>query len=333
MNKSLKNWFALAASALVMAACVTVQPGPRGPQGFGGGPRLGHQGPNNQGPNNQGPSALKSGGSGRTWDVEQIGSETRITSLSVDPGASSVSISVSGDTRLIVANNIPDHLVGRFPNGTVQAQSNTYRMDATPSLAGAPTYLSLGSSFGIALNGVTFDPLAAEFYEKGGQDWNYVVLNGAIPLSLDTQTGHIQGQGEYHYHGIGELMLQAAGYTLGQHSPLIGYAADGFPIYALYGYAGGKGVNGVREVQSGWVLKSGPRPGGSTAPGGTYDGTFHADYTYVGGDGTLDECNGMTTQTPEYPSGTYAYFLTADYPVVPICHQGRANRSFRAERR
>lgn len=293
------------AAALALAACATAQVGQR------------------PGPGDNGPGG--NSGPGRTWDIEQIGTPDRTVSASRNPGTSQVSITISGDTRTIAANNIPDHRVGSFPNGTVTAQNNIYTVDATPSLAGRTSYIQLGTSFGVAANGVTFDPLAAEFFERGGEDWNYVAMNGAIRLGLDTQTGHIQGRGEYHYHGIAPGLLSDVGYSSSSHSPLIGYAADGFPVYAL------TGQNGVSATSS-YVLKSGNRPGGSNAPGGTYDGTFHADYQYVAGAGNLDECNGMMTVTSDYPNGTYAYFLTEDYPVVPICHKGTVSRSFRGGR-
>jgi len=315
MPMSLKSSLLVTLASLALAACTTAQTGPGNDRAPGGG----------QGPGGGGGGG---NGAGRTWDVEQLGASARANRALFNPGTPSVSITVSGDTRTITSNNIPNHNVGRFPNGSVEPQSNTYRVDATPSKNSSATYLSLGTSFGVGTNGVTFDPLAAEFFERGGQDWNYVALNGAIALGLDNQTGHIQPGGEYHYHGIADLMLEAAGATAVQHSPLIGYAADGFPVYALYGFVEGRGFNGVTEMQSGWALKSGDRPGGADAPGGTYDGAFHADYVYVGGPGTLDECNGTTTQTPEHPAGTYAYFLTADYPVVPLCHMGTADPSF-----
>lgn len=293
----------LTAAALILAACAGAQTGQRPGGGAPGG----------------------GGGGGRTWDVEQIGAGDRSNPATSNPGTSRVTMRVEGDTRIIVANNIPNHNVGRFPNGTVTSQSNTYRIDATPSLAGRTSTIQLGTSFGIAVNGVTFDPLAAEFYQKGGRDWNYVALNGAIPLGLDSQTGHIQGGGEYHYHGVAQGLLSAVGYSSSRHSPLVGYAADGFPVYALTGEAGKKATSSYR-------LKSGSRPGGSNAPGGTYDGTFHADYAYVAGAGNLDECNGMMTVNADYPSGTYAYFLTDTYPVVPICHKGTVSSSFRGGR-
>ena len=56
------------------------------------------------------------------------------------------------------------------------------------------------------------------------------------------------------------------------HSPLIGCAADGFPIYGLYGYADPKQPSkGVKQMRSGWRLKRGTRDGG---PGGRYEGTY-----------------------------------------------------------
>lgn len=143
-----------------------------------------------------------------------------------------------------------------------------------------------------------------------------MVLNGAIQLRPDAQFGHLQSD-EYHYHGIPQGLLDNVGYSAAAHSPLIGYAADGFPIYALTDSSG--------TVTPSYQVKSGSRPGGDEAPGGTYDGTFHGDYEYVDGLGSLDECNGKTTSGPDGNGGTYtgyAYFLTSDYPVIPLCLKG-----------
>jgi len=37
----------------------------------------------------------------------------------------------------------------------------------------------------------------------------------------------------------------------------------------------------------------------------------------VKGSGDLDICNGRFTITKDFPNGTYAYFLTEDWPVIP----------------
>ena len=58
------------------------------------------------------------------------------------------------------------------------------------------------------------------------------------------------------------------------------------------------------------------------------DGTFVADYEYVDGLGDLDECNGRECVTPEFPDGTYAYFLTDEWPWVPTYLRGTPDESF-----
>ena len=90
---------------------------------------------------------------------------------------------------------------------------------------------------------------------------------------------------------------------------------DGFPVYAVYGYKDPKDTNsGIQKVISSFQLKKGKR---ANPPGGKYDGTFSKDYSYLEGSGDLDECNGRFTITKEFPKGTYAYFLTENWPVIP----------------
>ena len=51
-------------------------------------------------------------------------------------------------------------------------------------------------------------------------------------------------------------------------------------------------------------------------------GTFSQDYEYVAGLGDLDECNGRTGVTPEFPAGIYHYFATDTYPYLQRCVKG-----------
>ena len=119
---------------------------------------------------------------------------------------------------------------------------------------------------------------------------------------------------------------------LKQHSPLIGWAADGFPIYAVYGYSDpNDSKSKVQKLSSSYQLKTGSRPGGD-APAGIYDGTFVRDYEYVPESGDLDECNGCQTVTPEFPNGTYAYFLTEQWPVIPRFWKGTPSQDFQRGR-
>lgn len=240
---------------------------------------------------------------------------------------SEVRITVKGASRIIQSNGVPDHAVGKFPNRgnphQISAQRYTFRVPANPKVRRA-TELARGASFGVAMNGVPFDPNAAEFWQgRRSSGWTYNALGGAVPLGLDTNYAHVQPSGAYHYHGLPVKLMQALGWNAKTASPLIGYAADGFPIYALTAEVNGQ----VTKMTSSWRLKAGRRPGGSE-PDGRFDGTFVQDYAFVAGAGNLDRCNGAIVQTIDFPNETYAYFLTKTYPVVPRCVMGDIGTGF-----
>ncbi len=146
---------------------------------------------------------------------------------------------------------------------------------------------------------------------------------------MDEGYAHVQPTGAYHYHGVPDLLLQDLNFVEGEHSPLVGWAADGFPIYSQYGYADGNDTNsGIVELSSSYQLKQGARPSGEGNPGGVYDGTFVEDYEYIAGSGNLDASNGRFARTPEFPEGTYAYFLTDAFPTVPRFWSGTPSSDF-----
>jgi hypothetical protein len=92
------------------------------------------------------------------------------------------------------------------------------------------------------------------------------------------------------------------------HSPIIGWAYDGNPIYGPYGYLTKQGGI-VSQLKSGYKLDlKSNRPSTSTFSAGF----FIEDYTYqeVSDEIVLDKNNGRFCITPEYPNGTYAYFAT-----------------------
>ena len=185
----------------------------------------------------------------------------------------------------------------------------------------------LRGAFGVCVNGVPLDPGAGEFFhgDRGG-GWQYEALSGAVALGLDTNHGHVQPTGAYHYHAKPTLLIKDLSLNSAAHSPRIGWAADGFPIYACFGF--GNDGSSIHELVPSYRIKSGNRPDGENEPGGSYDGTFTRDYEYVEGWGDLDECNGHITTTPEFPNGTYAYFLTNDWPYIPRCHRGTPSEDF-----
>jgi len=96
--------------------------------------------------------------------------------------------------------------------------------------------------------------------------------------------------------------------TSTDHSPIIGWAYDGHPIYGPYGYTNKSGGS-VLQMKSGYKLDlKSNRPPLSIFP----EGFFIEDYTYkkISDEDVLDEKNGRFCVTPEFPQGTYAYFST-----------------------
>lgn len=265
-------------------------------------------------------------GNRRPHEVNQSDGLRLHPASSKAPAANQVSFRVEGKERVLVANGVPGHGVGQFPSKgnphAITEQRYSFRVPAEPALASTLTPLGQ-HDFGLAVNGVPFDPGAAEFYlGDRNSGWQYEALAGAIGLGIDANHAHVQPTGAYHYHGLPDGLLSSLGVREGEHSPLVGWAADGFPIYALYGYADAKVAGAVEELRSSYRLREGSRPAGEGHPGGTYDGTFTADYRFVAGAGALDECNGREAVTPDFPDGTYAYFLTRDWPVIPRCYKG-----------
>lgn len=129
-----------------------------------------------------------------------------------------------GNNRIITANNIPSHKVGLFgrvqnalnPN-EISDQTESYTITTTPTVAATFTPLlsstGIDYSFGILLNGVELDPVAAEPFPHEGMmspnvnwTWNLEATN--VNLGLDCNNAHLQPTGKYHYHGAPNLFLE-----------------------------------------------------------------------------------------------------------------------------
>lgn len=135
--------------------------------------------------------------------------------------------------------------------------------------------------------------------------------------------GHINAFGSYHYHDIPvDYFTDSLNITIAAHSSIVGYAADGFPIYYKYVYSDANDTSSaIIALTSGYILISGTRLGdGYSAPDGSYSGLYYEDYEYS--ITTLDSCNGRWGKTPDYPDGTYYYVLTDNYPYIPRCFKG-----------
>ncbi|MBY0549021.1 MAG: YHYH protein [Candidatus Obscuribacterales bacterium] len=246
-----------------------------------------------------------------------------------------VSIIISGDYRVIRSNGIPDHPTGHFPNAgnpnVISEQHYEFQAPKEPKQCKIPSRLRNYMFFGVALNGVPFDPGTAEFWKNDpSSGWTYEAMVLGSRLGLDQNNAHVQPNGAYHYHGTPTGLLERL--AAFERPVQIGFAADGFPVYGPFGYKNPEDPKSlISKLRSSYRVKSGSRPDkvrGSEGPGGSYDGTFVQDYEYVAGLGDLDECNGRYGVTPEYPKGTYYYVVTDGFPFVPRWFRGVPDQSF-----
>ena len=257
------------------------------------------------------------------------------------PGAAEVTMVELSDTIQFTSNGVPPHAIGTYPNqgnpNRVFASLDVRTVPKNPAKTDTATEMA---EFGITLSGIKLDRDTAESYQNARmRPWNYEALTPGIArrqsedapfdwLGSDCNNAHVQPGGHYHYHGPPRAYLreltgggQTADMVLG------GYAADGFPFYLIHGYADPTDPeSGLVPVEASWELRSGTRTGG---PGGAFDGTFREDWEFVPGSGDLDRCGGRFGVTPEFPDGTYHYFLTTDYPYIPRCVFGAPDPSFR----
>lgn len=277
-------------------------------------------------------------------------------------------VQYSNDWVYVFTKGIPMYPTGPFLDGNpsqAQNQNGIFRIPLKPTQnTGTPT-ATTGGNIGIFINGVAlFDYRDGVSWRNatnslcggpiqppcmGDNVWNRDAVV-AEKSGFDCAKGH-PAMGNYHHHQNPSAfkldknvistvcnLYDADGlYVIEptKHSPLIGFAYDGFPIYGSYGYKNSDGTGGIVRIKSSYALRAISARntysnGSSVTPGppvsSTYPlGYFREDYEFIshsGEDDYLDEHNGRFCKTPEYPNGTYAYFATVDenhnsaYPYI-----------------
>lgn len=232
---------------------------------------------------------------------------------------------------------------------------------------------SYNTAFGGFISQTGFGPSSGSGY------WNRNAAVGEA-LTFDHANAHQPGTGEYHNH-IDPIALRAQLHDnvvysgpvapdlfpydtvdkqadsdtdyydeattdplyVAHHSPIIGWAFDGLPIYGPYGYLDPMDASStVVRLDTSYQLRNitarTTLPGfaamakfgdsvllnvngeyvlGSTQYGPAVStqyplGYFIEDYEYKPGLGALDQYNSRFAVTPEFPNGTQAYFITID---------------------
>ena len=271
-------------------------------------------------------------------------------------------VQYSSNWVYISTNGIPAYPTGPFQDGNPSQatdQNAIFKFPLNPTQnTGTLTATNMGN-IGVFINGVALfdyrDGVAWDATSNalcggpgnppcpGGPNvsmpWNRDAVVAEKP-GFDCSKGH-PAQGNYHHHQnpsayyldllvISDVcdMYQAEGlYTINtsEHSPLIGFAYDGFPIYGAYGYANADGTGGIVRIKSGYQLRNittrthwadGTDVSDGPAVSSSYPlGYFREDYEFIshpGQEDYLDEHNGRFCVTPEYPDGIYCYFATVD---------------------
>ncbi len=230
----------------------------------------------------------------------------------------------------VSATCIPGYDIGPWggnPN-VAQNQNFVYKITRFPKYnTGTPVTVGLGHT-GIWSNGVSiFNGLDAMSYNNlGFWHQNAYFFEGH---GFDSCLGHPQQNGEYHHHVNPRCLYDDADST--HHSPIIGYAFDGFPVYGAYGYANANGTGGIKRMETSYPLRNittrDTLPNGTVLSPSNYGpainstyplGAYEEDYQFIQGYGDLDIHNGRFCVTPDYPNGIYAYFVTIDSALNPV---------------
>lgn len=281
-------------------------------------------------------------------------------------------VEYSNNWVYIHTKGIPAYPTGPFLDGNpslAQDQSAIFKLPLNPTQNTGTLTGTTPGNIGIFINGV------ALFDYRDGVAWNTSTnslcggpgnppcpggMGATMPWNrdavlaekpgFDCSKGH-PAMGNYHHHqnpSAFKLDLNVVSticnlydadglYAINttQHSPLIGFASDGFPIYGAYAYANVDGTGGIVRIKSSYQLRSitqrthhadGTNVDDGPAVSTTYPlGYFREDYEFIahpGDESYLDEHNGRFCKTPEYPNGIYCYFATVDanhnsaYPYV-----------------
>ncbi|MFK7905484.1 MAG: YHYH protein [Chitinophagales bacterium] len=283
-------------------------------------------------------------------------------------------VEYSNDFVYVTATGIPAYPTGPFRDGNPSQATNQegiYQFPLNPQRETGTPSSTTGGNIGLFINGVAlFDYRDGVGWNSttnalcggpgnppcgggpGGPmtqtDWS----RDAIPAEkagFDCAKGH-PAMGNYHHHqnpsafkldinvisDVCDIHDAEGLYVIDdtQHSPLIGFAYDGFPIYGAYGFKNTNGTGGIVRIKSSYhkrnITERTHAANGEDVDDGppisdTYFlGYFREDYEYIDhpDEDYLDEHNGRFCVTPEYSEGTYAYFATVDedwnsaYPYV-----------------
>jgi len=290
-------------------------------------------------------------------------------------------INYSANWVYVKNSGLASYVMGPWNNPNLPKNQGTstkvIRFPRTPTIPTNKTLTGLGA-IGYLVDGVSV------YNTSDGYSYSYANSKDASPIagigtgdgiwnrdalpneggSFDAALNHPQPSGDYHAHanpiGVRYLLgdninFDSASKTYSEntntvtlkHSPLIGWALDGIPIYGPYGYSvPTNAASGVRRMISGYVLRDGTygttnlaTTGRTSLPlwaqaaqnkttltstqygpavNGTYPlGHFSEDYDYLGDLGFIQSAtNTVGSYTTSFDLNKYnaRYCVTPEYP-------------------
>ncbi|HEU5115751.1 MAG TPA: YHYH protein, partial [Isosphaeraceae bacterium] len=144
-------------------------------------------------------------------------------------GIPNLSLHHDATTLMLDSQGYPNHPTAIFPNSgnpnRIRVQNFHFRLPIEPRLAAEINRVPMGP-IGVALNGVVFfNP-----FEAGGMN----AVEGYSEVWLDSCCGHPEQRGVYHYHKYPSCVKSPFTDDGRRHSPVLGFAFDGFPIHGPY---------------------------------------------------------------------------------------------------
>jgi hypothetical protein len=280
------------------------------------------------------------------------------TPINLNVDANVQLVQYSANYVYVKATGIPAFVTGPFATGPVTTAANnnyTIKIPLTPTVATTKTLVGNGTIAAFINGTVAYNAGDAGSYNNQNK-WhsNAVYFEN---IGFDCAHGHPGPMtSDYHHHqnpsafnietvpssSICNVYLADGLYVpnAASHGPLIGFAADGFPIYGAYGYTDPMdATTPIKRMTSSYQLRNitarTTLPDGTAAVGPTLTemvqimgpgqptiqailGAYLEDFEYVAGLGDLDENNGRFCKTPEYPNGIYCYFATIDANNKPV---------------
>ena len=257
------------------------------------------------------------------WLLNEVG-RTGYGGLEADVQA----VKYNANFIYVSCSSVPAYQIGPWPgNPNTPTDGNwTFRITRTPQPKAAPKTATGLGAIGVWVNGVAIYNASDARSYNNRNIWhqNAIFVEGP---SFDGCGGHPAPNQQYHNHQNAACIYAE---TSAMHSPIVGFAFDGYPVYGPYGFANTDGSGEIRRMRSGYrtrnITQRTTLPNGTVltsinygpAVSATYPlGYYIEDFEYVAGLGDLDTSNGRFCVTPEYPEGTYAYFVTYDASGAP----------------